>query len=545
MAEGRIWRREPPCSSGAANLKPVHEGGGAADGGWPLHPFLFAAAPVLSLYASNLRETNLGDMTSAMAAALCLALVLFLGFGVALRRFGARAAVLASVVVLVALHYTDLAVRLGGLAGVAWPEEVALPWALLAMAAGLAAVWLAPFSMVLPNTILNGFAIVFLAIPLWQIGVHSWDGRSARVPVSTPDLPSAGATSPDVPPDIYYIIFDRYASQSTLASEYGFDNSPLIDLLRSRGFYVADDSYSNYLKTAPSLASSLSMDYINFLSEKKEDYGIAWQPMYGMLGEHRVGRFLKGEGYTYIQIGAWWRVTQHNPFADENYSFGFSEFDWQFARKTPLPQLLAALVPDSSMARQLAWEYGQCQRVPRQIEQIKASGGRAEPVFVFAHILLPHEPYLFDADGRCLSLAEAAARDPEAGYLAQLRYANLLVADLVAGLLDRPGKKPVIVLQADEGPFPERYRGGALSWHEAEPAELRMKSGILNAYYFPDGDYAALYAGITPVNSFRTILNKYFGTGLEHLPDRIYASPDVFRIYDFFDVTDLVHGGAH
>ena len=164
---------------------------------------------------------------------------------------------------------------------------------------------------------------------------------------------------------------------------------------------------------------------------------------------------------------------------------------------------------------------------------------------MFAHILLPHEPYLFDADGRCLSLAEAAARDPEAGYLAQLRYANLLVADLVAGLLDRPGRKPVIVLQADEGPFPERYRGGALSWHEAEPAELRMKSGILNAYYFPDGDYAALYAGITPVNSFRTILNKYFGTGLEHLPDRIYASPDVFRIYDFFDVTDLVHGGAH
>src|SRR5690606_21828960 len=107
------------------------------------------------------------------------------------------------------------------------------------------------------------------------------------------------------------------------------------------------------------------------------------------------------------------------------------------------------------------------------------------------------------------------------------------------------GRKPVIVLQADEGPFPERYRSSSLSWHEAEPSELRMKSGILNAYYFPDGDYATLYDGITPVNSFRAIFNKYFGAKLEHLPDRIYASPDVFRIYEFFDVTDVVRGGAH
>jgi hypothetical protein len=505
---------------------------------------------VLSLHASNLRETYLGDIIYALAAALGLALVLFVGFGAAMHRFGARAAVLASIVVLLVLHYADLAQWLGRLLGVDWPDEVGLPWVLLAIAVGVTVIWLAPFGMALPNTVLNGVAIVFLAVPLWQIGVHNWAWRSALAPVHLPDLPFAGhadatSLSRDELPDIYYIIFDRYASRSTLAREYGFDNVQLVEFLRSRGFYVADDSYSNYLKTAPSLASSLSMDYINFLSENEKQYGVAWQPIYSMLGDHRLGRFLKNEGYAYVQIGSWWRGTQHNPFADENHSFGFSEFDWQFARKTFLPQLLAALLPERSAARQLRWEYGQCQRVPRQIEQIKASGGRAEPVFVFAHILLPHEPYLFDAEGHCLSLAEAAARDPKAGYLAQLRYANLLMTDFVASLLDRPGRKPIIVLQADEGPFPERYQSGSLSWHEAEPSEFRTKTGILNAYYFPDGDYATLYDTITPVNSFRTIFNKYFGAKLERLPDRIYASPDVFQIYDFFDVTDLVHGGAH
>ena len=79
--------------------------------------------------------------------------------------------------------------------------------------------------------------------------------------------------------------------------EYGVDNQDFIDFLQSKGFYVASRSHSNYLKTATSLASSLSMDYINFLSEKKDEYGFDWQPIYDMLGNHRVGSFLKGKGY--------------------------------------------------------------------------------------------------------------------------------------------------------------------------------------------------------------------------------------------------------
>ena len=253
-------------------------------------------------------------------------------------------------------------------------------------------------------------------------------------------------------------------------------------------------------------------------------------------------KFLKSRGYTYVQIGSWWRPTQYNAFADENYSFGFSEFNWIFLRKTILPPLVAAVFPGSNIAMRLRWDYGQCQRVPQQMEQIKRTGGRPGPTFLFAHILLPHEPYVFDADGRCLSLAEMDARGPRTGYVGQLHYANTLLQDVLASLLDRPGKKPIIILQADEGPFPERYRSSSRSWREADRAELQMKTGILNAYYFPDGDYRVLYDAITPVNSFRIVFNKFFGTDFEHLPDRIYASPDVFQIYEFFDVTDIVRG---
>jgi hypothetical protein len=261
-----------------------------------------------------------------------------------------------------------------------------------------------------------------------------------------------------------------------------------------------------------------------------------------MLADHRVEEFLKSRSYTYVQIGSWWKPTQYNPFADENYSFGFSEFNWIFLRKTLWPALVAAISPGSNLAMRLRWDYGQCQRVPRQMEQIKQTGGRAGPIFLFAHILLPHEPYVFDADGRCLSLAETDARDPKTGYVGQVLYANSALKDVLSSLLDRQGKKPIIILQADEGPFPERYRTSLRSWREADARELQMKTGILNAYYFPDGDYSTLYDDITPVNSFRLVFNKFFGTKFEQLPDRIYASPDVFQIYDFFDVTDLIRG---
>ena len=37
---------------------------------------------------------------------------------------------------------------------------------------------------------------------------------------------------------------------------------------------------------------------------------------------------------------------------------------------------------------------------------------------------------------------------------------------------------------------------------------------ILNAYYFPGGRYEGLYEAISPVNSFRVVLNTFFGAKL-------------------------------
>jgi hypothetical protein len=65
------------------------------------------------------------------------------------------------------------------------------------------------------------------------------------------------------------------------------------------------------------------------------------------------------------------------------------------------------------------------------------------------------------------------------------------------------------VIQGDHGPAP------------FDVIERRMKN--LNVYYFPDND-DGLYPTITPVNTFRLILDKYFGQNYPMLEDRAFFS---------------------
>jgi hypothetical protein len=104
------------------------------------------------------------------------------------------------------------------------------------------------------------------------------------------------------------------------------------------------------------------------------------------------------------------------------------------------------------------------------------------------------------------------------------------------------GEDAIIMLQADEGPFPARYRADewAFRWRDATDAELEEKFGILFAMRVPGADLDAAGFGdaITPVNAFRLIFNTRFGTDLPLLPDRSWAHEDLDHFYDFFEVTE-------
>lgn len=528
-------RRKPADAAGRLGVL-------ARLGRLPFHPFLFAAASVLSLFASNLRETFPLDVVPTLAVVLAATLAVYLVLAAAFRAFSPAAAISASLVLLAGLNYADLFGSLNRWLDGGYPMLAPLPLVLLALAA---AIWLADRlgdRLAGPHLILNAVAAVMLAVPAAQAAIYQWEtaGTGQMPPDPAYEAAISVAARSDAPPDIYYLMFDRYASADILREQFSYDDSGLMEFLKERGFYVAEDSASNYFKTAYSVASTLRMDYLNALAGDPELSPGNWRPIYRLLDDHRLGRFLKSRGYRLVQYSSWWKGTQHASIADESESFGFDEFAMIYARRTMARPVLYTVLSDTRLGQELAWDNGQCQRVPRKIARIKElsqTSGQEGPIFLYAHFLVPHGPHVFTEDGSCLTPGQNKVRGEQRGYLDQVAYAGKIIRDLVTHLQSLPGPKPVIIVQADEGPFPERPN---VSWREATADQIRIKTGILNAYFFPDGGYSALSPDITPVNSFRVVLDKYFGTGLGRLPDRVYGTPDVFNLYDFFDVTSVV-----
>ncbi len=124
----------------------------------------------------------------------------------------------------------------------------------------------------------------------------------------------------------------------------------------------------------------------------------------------------------------------------------------------------------------------------------------------------------------------------------QTIYINGLTLDMVDSILRNSDRPPIIILASDHGPAGNL---GLRDFEETDPNRfnvegIRERVGILNAYYFPDGNYDALYPGISPVNSFRLILSQYLDQDLGLLPDRSYFSDNKRNVYRMSDVTSLV-----
>jgi len=158
----------------------------------------------------------------------------------------------------------------------------------------------------------------------------------------------------------------------------------------------------------------------------------------------------------------------------------------------------------------------------------------------FAHMLIPHDPYVFDRDGNYLTATQSGKRTPEVNFVDHVVFANKQAEALIDQLLSASEIAPIIILQADEGPHIPRGTDRSSKWNAASEEELlAVKARILNAYYLPGVKKDALYQSISPVNSFRVLFNLYFNTNLELLPDKVYGH-EQDRPYAFCDITDKV-----
>ena len=354
-----------------------------------------------------------------------------------------------------------------------------------------------------------------------------------------PDLPAAAPN--EAAPDVWHIVMDRYAGGEVLKQVYGFDNAPFLEALDQRGFSVARAAAANYQRTAQSLTSTLNLDYLTPFEESGRVAGDDLLPLYRALQDNRVSRFFAAEGYAVIHAGPWWEPTRHD--ANETVSLDYAD----------QPELMRVML-DRSLLGYIAVATGvefangrltQCNRTLAQFDRLEQTAASSERKFVFAHILLPHPPFVFDAEGACKDGAVAARMTRVENYVDQVRYANRRLLALLDRIMAGP-RPAVILLQADEGPWPEAFAGNELDigmdathidWRELSGEQLREKMLILYGLRYPDAPAAGIGDHATPVNAYRMILNRYFSGSYEILPERSYVFRDRQNLYDFIDVT--------
>ncbi|OYT25763.1 MAG: hypothetical protein B6U97_04945 [Candidatus Altiarchaeales archaeon ex4484_96] len=506
-----------------------------------IHPFLFAAYPILFLYAHNIDQVPLMHVLYPLTHALFFTLLLYLATFMILGDKNKTSVMVSLTVVLffsfahsmALMDYMGVKATLPD-AGINISAQHKLEMqSMMEQTHRSAIVYIIYLILLVASFILlktteknledavkifNVISLALILIPACSIIIF----LLTHNPDYTIDEESKLGDESYVTnqPDIYYIIIDEYGRADYLKRVFGFNNTEFIQKLEDRGFYVASSSRSNYPITYLSLASSLNMKYIENLDENSRDCSIPYQ----MIKNNNVSAYLKALGYKYINMKSTWGPTD-DMGADLELGYGgyeLGEFYIVLLQSTALQPFIEELI-GRDLRKSRLYVFDKIKEIPEL----------RESTYTFAHIMLPHPPYLFDRMGNAVTQKRLDLNYWEMSeeYVNQLVYTNKLLMETIDEVLASSDTAPIIILQADHG-TQSIHQHHKINIHNLTKDQLNERMAIFNAFYLPDGKDTLLYDSITPVNTFRIIFNSYFNGNYTLLEDKSFFS-NVYYPYDF------------
>jgi hypothetical protein len=488
----------------------------------PWYPLLISLYPVLALYGNNVNETRPDVIIRPLLVFLAAGIAIFLVFRLLLRDWHRAAFVTVMWLILFSTY--------GHLIAYLKKEEIDLAsnyvlgsWLLLAaLFLFIASRKRTRFSSATSS--LNLIAVVLLIYPLYQVISASVNHIEVTKNVSVASsMEDVDLVNKDKLPDVYYIILDSYTRADLMKQAYNFDNSTFISDLEKMGFYVARCSQSNYMRTDIALATTLNMDYLQNLSDtfKADTYNRTL--LFEILKHSVVRKTLEDAGYKTVAYATgfpWSELDDADVFLSPSPLWNdMTDFEELLLNTT-----MARVLEDSGKidAFQISSAHYR-ERTSEDFNSIPEVVKIPGPKFVFMHVISPHPPFVFGPDGQPTDPALFHNEDDKItstmyaeGYTNQVTYINTRVEEAINTIINGSKIPPVIIIQGDHGP-----------WMQSN----NKRFWILNAYYLP-GYSDQLYPTISPVNSFRIVLNDFLGTEYPLLADKSYFSPIPY-IYDF------------
>lgn len=313
-------------------------------------------------------------------------------------------------------------------------------------------------------------------------------------------------------PDIYFLIFDEYASTNSLKNDFGYNNNRLDSFLVSKGFNIQKSSSSNYCYTFVSIASILNMNYIEGMNINELPFDDRFY-FCDLIEKNELVNFLSENGYEIINNSIFDIINNPSPrLAPGDFLLNKMKREL-VSYRTLWWRLKRDIFKNFGMRRRFKWLYGNaidseayCNN--KLIELVKRESliKVQKPRFIYAHFTMPHLPYYFDKGGNLRNDKDALTDISKAGYLEYIEYTNNKIYNLINNILINNNGQAVIVFMGDHG-----YRENFLS----KPAFYHNQ----NAVYLPNKNYKNLYDSISGVNQFRVLINTLFNQQIPLLKD--------------------------
>jgi hypothetical protein len=307
-------------------------------------------------------------------------------------------------------------------------------------------------------------------------------------------------------PNVYWFIFDEYVRHDVLLERFKFDNLGFVNALRSKAFFVADNSFANYTSTKISIATTNTMDYFVPLGTKLKHE--MWRTK--LRGQSTVVKKFRDLGYRYLHAGS----------GDLNWKTkcgGFEDtcIEAQTKSKLPLNEAyigLLRLTPAYRVIRRLARETFSIgfTRIADVMTAVRRQP-KGKPFYLFAHIMSPHSPKRYEEDCKKIRYGELEINPDKAphsseDYVNDIRCLNREIVAMVQDILSEDTSDPIIIIQGDHGSRLHINKSTTrVDWQRREVWWPALAN--LSAIRSPEICRSALYDSMSPVNNFRFVFS--------------------------------------
>jgi hypothetical protein len=328
-------------------------------------------------------------------------------------------------------------------------------------------------------------------------------------------------------PNVFYLVLDAYGNDEEIKRSTSVDVSSFIENLRSKGFYYANLSQTNYPWTYLAIGSALDMRLLaepgkNVIRDRTQFNSI-------IQGEHLVRQVFKNNGYKYLHF--------ENRMFEDTHCGGLEDECILQNSMSPFWRNILTLTPYTKILEAFGLNGSDWRKIDLDAFLLRTKNYRDSktPFFLFAHIYSPHSPNWLTAD--CLPREKISMGFSPKPYADQVQCINKLVTKFLDDLL-AVDPTAVVILQGDHGPFFQKQNSFSLPLSDWTQAQLLERMRIFSAHRYPAECKNLLYPTISPVNTFRVLIACLSGTKPLLAEDRTFLTPHE-KHFQYGDVIEV------